>query len=180
MVQQKASIQAHTYAGITKFGATPLIFVTGTTKKRGPRKKKAATPAARPARGRGRGAPAAPAPDPPAAEAEPENPAKRGVDNLEYRTQILTGDGGLLASGAAIFAAAGVDHWRFQQDGAPVHTVAATAMGKLTRDTIAPFAKLVDPWPAHSPDLSPIEKAWALADSKLWETETWTNQADSG
>ena len=42
-----------------------------------------------------------------------------------------------------------------------------------TRAVIEAKAKLVEPWPAHSPDLSPIEKAWFACEQHLWVTEDW-------
>ena len=177
-VRQKASIQAHVYGGVTRFGATSLIFVTGTPAPKKQKKKTPAKPAAAPERpsGHTRAHTAPPAP-PAAPPAEPER--KRGVDAKEYRSKVLLGAKGLLRQGRELFAAENVLLWRFQQDGAPVHTVnAKTALGKATRAAIEHEASLVEPWPAHSPDLSPIEKAWSLAEAKLWETESWTNQKE--
>ena len=179
VVSQKSQMQAHVYAGVTRYGATPLIFVTGTTKPKGKKKKKLAKPAAATERpsDQTRAHTDPPAPPPPTHPAEAAQ--KRGVDAQEYRSKVLLGERGLLCQGRALFAAHDVEQWRFQQDGAPVHTTKAhTALGKATRTAIEKKAKLVEPWPAHSPDLSPIEKAWGFAEAKLWETESWTNQKE--
>lgn len=48
-----------------------------------------------------------------------------------------------------------------QQDGAPVHTAA------LTRFLLFNSYDMFGPWPAHSPDLSPIEYFWALMKDRL-------------
>ncbi len=50
----------------------------------------------------------------------------------------------------------------FQQDGAPAHTSKATK-SYLEASNI----ELLRPWPAQSPDLSPIENAWALLQRRM-------------
>ena len=118
-------------------------------------------------RGRGRGAQ-------PVAADDNATPHARGVTAAEYRMVLCDGAGvpaGLLPDGNRLLGACGT--WRFQQDGAPAHTMANTAEGNSNRALIERFATPVEPWPAHSPDLSPIEKAWSRVESAVWETKTW-------
>ena len=77
----------------------------------------------------------------------------------------------------SIFQDKGITLWRWQQDGAGAHSVAETAIGAPTRAIIEAKAALVEPWPSHSPDLSPIEKAWAAVEQHLWATMTWHDLA---
>lgn len=52
--------------------------------------------------------------------------------------------------------------WMFMQDGDGSHTA------KRTKDWLhKEGVKVLDPWPAHSPDLNPIENAWALVEQGL-------------
>ena len=50
----------------------------------------------------------------------------------------------------------------FQQDGAPVHTSDETQAYLKTRGI-----EVLTPWPPQSPDLSPIENAWAILQQKV-------------
>ena len=74
-----------------------------------------------------------------------------------------------------IFRAQGITHWRWQQDGAGAHSTASTTTGDGTRAIIQAKAALIEPWPAHSPDLSPIEKCWYACEQHVWACETWTD-----
>ena len=141
---QHADYKVHAYAGITRHGATDLIFTAGTTPD--------PTPRSRTRRPRG-AVPAAPA-DPP-----------KSVSAAVYASEVLPA---LLSAGDAMFIG---ERWRFQQDGARAHTVADTAAGHVNRALIAAHARLIEPWPARSPDLSPIEKAWAISEQHLWSAE---------
>ena len=93
---------------------------------------------------------------------------------MEYRKLLENADGdGLLQAGDAIFSANSITGWTFQQDGARAHTTGDTAAGRPTRAMIEAHATLLEPWPAHSPDMSPIEKAWAVCEAYLWAEESW-------
>ena len=72
-----------------------------------------------------------------------------------------------------IFKGQGIQHWKWQQDGARPHSVADTPIGRATRALIQAKATIVEPWPAYSPDLSPIEKAWYACEQHLWACESW-------
>ena len=162
-VRQKPRYQVHVYAAITRFGASELIYVPGT---KGPSGRGKGRPRGSVNRGGRAGRGAAPAP----AAADPP----KAVTAAVYRAQVLEPpQGGLLRWAAKSFSDHGVTAWRWQQDGAGAHTTANTAEGNAGRAVIAKYASLVEPWPAHSPYLSPIEKAWAATERYLWAELTW-------
>ena len=102
--------------------------------------------------------------------------ARRAPSNAMNATayrRLLAGPNGLLAAGKQLFEQQGQAAWCFQQDGATSHTVAQTEAGRATRALIEAQATLIEPWPPHSPDMSPIEKAWSAAEQHLWATEKW-------
>ena len=166
-VRQKPRYQAHVYAAITRFGASDLIYVPGT---RGPSGRGVGRPRGTGERGGRAGRGGAPAP---AAAAPPKS-----VTAAVYRAQVLEPpQGGLLRWAAKTFSDHGITAWRWQQDGAPGHTIANTDEGRLGRALVVKYAPLVEPWPAHSPDLSPIEKAWAATERYLWAELTWHDLA---
>ena len=155
-VPANSAYKVHAYAAITAYGATPLYEVSGT---KGPSGRGRGRP--RGSRGRGRGAPAAPK-------------APTTVKHDEYRALLDDGEGGgMLERCESMFKNEGITQWLWQQDGATPHSVAATEIGRPTRALIEAKATLVEPWPAHSPDLSPIEKAWFACEQHMWATMTW-------
>lgn len=92
-----------------------------------------------------------------------------GIGPDGYRTSLIRCPGSVngesyihfLADNGIIFELNekfGVRGYVFQQDNAPAHCV--------HRDVLANFVELFD-WPAHSPDLSPIEQIWAYIKKKL-------------
>ena len=166
-VTQAPRWKVHAYAGITRFGATPLLEVTGTsvaaTRPRGRPRKPAAAPANAPA--------AAPAPAAATAAATAED--HRGVTAHEYRTKVLPH---LLSHGKSLFESNGCGRWVFQHDGARIHTTKDTPKGRPTRQVIENITSVLDEWPPSSPDLSPIERLWATAKGKL-EQKDWDSLA---
>ena len=147
--KSRAAYAFHAYGGVSARGATPLIEAAGTTPARGARGR---------GRGRGRGA------------ARGAGARAATVTSQFYREDVLVrADGdGLLQQGVRIMGG----RFLFQQDGARAHTCAPhTAAGAATRALIAQHANLLEPWPARSPDLSPIEKAWAHCKQHLWSAE---------
>lgn len=59
------------------------------------------------------------------------------------------------------------DNWIFQQDGASSHTAGDTKL--LLRQLMG--GRVIEDWPANSPDLSWIENLWALVDRRLRKGE---------
>ena len=93
----------------------------------------------------------------------------RGVCAEEYQRVFVEGlkpDGDLLFKGSGKWA----DNWVFQQDGARIHTVDSTM--KVLRSHMG--NRILEGWPANSPDLSWIENIWANVDRRLRQS-TYTN-----
>ena len=151
----KAAFQVHVYGGVTRYGATPLYDTKGTkgTKSRRPgRPKKGSTPQ--------------PVPNDVISKS-------KSVDSVEYRRILGDGVGdGMLRDGRALFQGT---KWRFQQDGASAHSCAKTMIGNPTRALIEKHASIIEPWPAKSADMSPIEKAWSAVEHDMWATEQWSD-----
>lgn len=155
-VKQFSAYSGHFYAGITKYGATPLYVAKGTT-------------------GGSTGRPVGrPRKDSIPVVAPSDTPVKSNtVDSIEYRRILGSGPkNGLLHDGRKLF---GGNLWRFQQDGARAHTVGPSEKGRPTRALIAQFASLIEDWPPRSPDMSPIEKAWFALEHDVWTNETWSD-----
>ena len=161
-VVKSTPFKVHVYAGVCLNGATPLFETKGTYNPPGRGR-------GRGGRGRGRARNAQP-------HAPNAQPASKGVDAIEYRRVLDDSNGrGLLAEADKLFNG---QAYRYQQDGAKAHSIADTDIGRATRALIETHARLVEPWPALSPDLSPIEKAWSAAEHHLWATKNWTTMPE--
>ena len=75
----------------------------------------------------------------------------------------------LLAATRRIF---GENPWILQQDGDGTHTARSTLSWLESNNVTA-----LSPWPAHSPDLNPIEKAWSKLKQILRSTKARTKEA---
>lgn len=128
------SQQLHVYAGITKYGVTRLIRVTGSTKHTKKyfkycKKAKAMV-------------------------------QHTGVGAEEFQ-EVLGQE--LQPQGQQLFSAAGVQDWAFLLDGASAHRAPAT-VAFMRANGIRSIAD----WPPNSPDLNPIENAWAWLKQQLY------------
>ena len=177
----KPTHKVHAYAGVTAHGATELYFASGTTGiknnyKSPTKKKKKAVPAQ--AGGK-------------RSRAEPDEEGKelRGVGAEEWRN-ILNGEKehagkpGLLQEAVTIFTRVNKAHvWAFQCDGASSQSLSQSERardGPKNRAAINRVApNLVEGWPAHSPDLSPIENVFSRVEWVLWTDPEfkWNNFA---
>jgi hypothetical protein len=77
---------------------------------------------------------------------------------------------------AEYLAMSKTEKYVFQQDGARAHT-SKHAQKWLEQNLPANVALLQkQDWPAYSPDLSPIERLWAILQDKVVEEEAWTQE----
>lgn len=128
------SQQLHVYAGISKYGVTQLIRVTGTSghpKKyyRYDRKAKA-------------------------------DVQMTGVGAEEFQYMLLNE---LEPEVGQLFAGAGREGYTYLLDGAPAHR-AKSSKAFIQQQNIS----VLKDWPPNSPDLNPIENAWAWLKQKLY------------
>uniref|UniRef100_A0A7S3VZ17 Tc1-like transposase DDE domain-containing protein n=1 Tax=Emiliania huxleyi TaxID=2903 RepID=A0A7S3VZ17_EMIHU len=167
----KATHRVHAYAGVTAHGATKLYFASGTTgmkdNYKSPTKKVKKAAPANASRKRSR------------AQADEEGKPLSGVGAEEWRN-ILQGKAefartgpGLLQEAVTIFTRVGKARvWAFQCDGASSQSLSQSGLavqGPKNRAVIKAVApKLVEGWPAHSPDLSPIENVFSRVEWLLW------------
>lgn len=121
------------YCGITRYGATPCCFVSGTSGKQ------------------------------PKFFTQKGNKA-RNICSEEYHKVVMKK---LLAGGDKIFKEHEIAAWVMQQDNDRCHA-AASKLGledylKKNKDS---KIEILPGWPAHSPDLSPIENFWGSVQIK--------------
>lgn len=93
----------------------------------------------------------------------------RGVCAQEYQKIFVEG---LLPDGNLLFLGSGKwdGKWIYQQDGARIHTTDGSL--KFLRSHLG--NRLLEGWPANSPDLSWIENIWAIVDRRLRQS-TYTS-----
>lgn len=72
----------------------------------------------------------------------------------------------LLPEGQRLFSSQGLDHWVLQLDGDKVHRVALEQVEEWNKHHSSKVS-LLEEWPPHSPDLSPIENLWSWAQAKV-------------
>lgn len=82
----------------------------------------------------------------------------RNITSAEYEDVLCKT---LLPEGARLFAAAGQSVWVLQQDNDPTHKRAAARALLTWASKGKGQVQLLKNWPPNSPDLSPIENAWA-------------------
>ena len=164
---QGNTYSAHVYGGVCKYGLTDLIFVSGTkglpdaytVNRKNPLFNKN---------------------DPNCKESEFISQTLSSVTHKEY-LDIVMGGGprsykGLIKDAQRMFQSNGVQRWYWQQDGAPVHTMADTEKGRATLNAIKGVTQWIVEWPPYSPDLSPIENVWQQVERVLWANYQWNDQ----
>ena len=87
----------------------------------------------------------------------------RNITAAEYGHVLTTF---LLPQGQELMSANGHTSWVFQQDNDPAHKEAATHIRSYSRRHNKSIS-LLQGWPPHSPDLSPIENMWAWVDRNI-------------
>jgi hypothetical protein len=90
--------------------------------------------------------------------------AARNITSAEY-SDIMSNM--LLPEGRRLFSRAGLSNWVFQQDNDPAHKRAAPEAMRAWNSVGRGRVELLKNWPPNSPDLSPIENAWALVQAKV-------------
>jgi hypothetical protein len=89
--------------------------------------------------------------------------AARNITAAEYRDVLQQT---LLPAAQAIFSKHGVTFWVFMQDNDPTHRSAKATIEKWAQGQSSTPERL-EKWPAHSPDLNPIENLWAWAQAQV-------------
>jgi len=82
----------------------------------------------------------------------------RNITSAEYEDVLCKT---LLPEGARLFTSAGLSAWVLQQDNDPTHKRAAARALEGWCSKRRGSVQLLQKWPPNSPDLSPIENAWA-------------------
>jgi hypothetical protein len=82
----------------------------------------------------------------------------RNITSAEYEDVVTMT---LLPEGARLFASAGVSGWILQQDNDPTHKKASARALMAWSAKRRGHIEILKDWPPNSPDLNPIENAWA-------------------
>jgi hypothetical protein len=88
----------------------------------------------------------------------------RNITSAEYEVVLKRT---LLPEGQRIFSANGHNSWTLQQDNDPTHKKAAHKALLEWNSGKKGKVQLLQSWPPNSPDLSPIENAWAIVQAKV-------------
>ena len=91
-----------------------------------------------------------------------------GVSAAEYQHVVLPA---FKADSKVLF---GRRSWVLHQDGSRIHTAASSM---VEARALAPGG-LLEPWPANSPDFSPIENVWAMMAEKLGRMQPCTTSEE--
>jgi len=90
--------------------------------------------------------------------------AARNITITEYENVVATT---LLPEGAKLFGNQGISQWVLQQDNDPTHKRGSQQALAKFKATFKNAPTILPDWPPNSPDLSPIENAWAIVQAKL-------------
>jgi hypothetical protein len=87
----------------------------------------------------------------------------RNTTTDEYRDELMPT---LLPEGAKMFRKQGLSSWVLQQDNDPAHNHANATVQEWDKSH-AGSARLLANWPPCSPELNPIQNAWAYVQRKV-------------
>lgn len=89
--------------------------------------------------------------------------SSRNITIEEYKH---VGSETLLPEGKRLFGQKGKTSWVLQQDGDPAHPSIKPLVQEFSQ-TSGNQVTLIEDWPPHSPDLSPIENVWGWVDAEV-------------
>lgn len=87
----------------------------------------------------------------------------RNITAAEYKVVLQQT---LLPDAHTVFTRHGVTFWVFMQDNDPTHKGASDIIKQWAQGQSS-TPQLLANWPAHSPDLNPIENVWAWAQAQV-------------
>ena len=89
--------------------------------------------------------------------------SSKNITIAEYKH---VGSDTLLPEGKRLFGQKGQTSWFLQQDGDPTHKSIKPLVQEFSQ-TSGNQVTLIEDWPPHSPDLSPIENVWGWVDAEV-------------